>query len=483
LLLPATHCPTTMSEVLDNQTEEDVPSDKFKSLRLHSLDDASPSSSCSTLESPHSRQEVSPQGKSLKSFSSPTHSRSNYQGQSSSSSPRRGQAEDPPPNNVPPRSSSSSSTDGERSSSPPTPANNKEKERLASPRSATAKEREWKLKALTGKGIVRGDGGELGENATTTTTRVKLPTHEKEKEKEKEREEKKNDIQKAKSPRLRSSAASPSHDLEPAAASKRRNIGKKSLKQDKRASREDKTSKKSKTLQHQSVADVSLPKVVVKRVHVDKDSLAQDMDGVLRTLRDEIERLNRPSEPQKPVVKRHRRSKSIDQLDTQNDIIVPATSAAQEPERPPQGRPVAHKSPGGERTKTNTLRQQLLLGKGVAKPEDKRTVPVSRLSVLIDLADIQDMSPSAAIIRDSPSRPLKLSLGGRSKAEALKRNEAQQTTQELLRQRLKTVKAVVAAAFDEIQYELQRQRSSALDEGQLIVLGTKLNQLNNTLQS
>jgi len=131
-------------------------------------------------------------------------------------------------------------------------------------------------------------------------------------------------------------------------------------------------------------------------------------------------------------------------------------------------------------------------------------VPVSRLSVLIDLADIQDMSPSAAIIRDSPSRPLKLSLGdlsprglfigrplnatflltgGRSKAEALKRNEAQQTTQELLRQRLKTVKAVVAAAFDEIQYELQRQRSSALDEGQLIVLGTKLNQLNNTLQS
>jgi hypothetical protein len=69
------------------------------------------------------------------------------------------------------------------------------------------------------------------------------------------------------------------------------------------------------------VTEVSLPTTVVNRVHVDKDNLAQDMDGVLRALHGELERLGN-HEPQYQQqqstrgggLRRHRRSKSIDQL-------------------------------------------------------------------------------------------------------------------------------------------------------------------------
>jgi ABC-type cobalamin/Fe3+-siderophores transport system ATPase subunit len=60
----------------------------------------------------------------------------------------------------------------------------------------------------------------------------------------------------------------------------------------------------------------------------------------------------------------------------------------------------------------------------------------------------------------------------------------QPTKEDLVRQRLKTVKAVIASAMDELEYELLHQRNSAESasgEDQLIALTTKLHQLNDLL--
>jgi ABC-type cobalamin/Fe3+-siderophores transport system ATPase subunit len=67
---------------------------------------------------------------------------------------------------------------------------------------------------------------------------------------------------------------------------------------------------------------------------------------------------------------------------------------------------------------------------------------------------------------------------------ALLSNDYQPTKEDLVRQRLKTVKAVIASAMDELEFELLHQRNSAESasgEDQLLVLATKLDQLNELL--
>lgn len=300
-----------------------------------------------------------------------------------------------------------------------------------------------------------------------------------------------------------------------------RKKGNAGAKGEKRASR-----KENKRNNHNKVVtEVSLPTTVVNRVHVDKDNLAQDMDGVLRALHGELERLGNHHETQQHQqststrgggLRRHRRSKSIDQLaghqalkpelkgdhkekekEKGSKAEAPAfafplvTTTTTRQDKPvsklhtsaaaPNTAPLVKLPAAGEprKTKTNSLRQQLLLGKGVVKPQDKRTVPVSRLSVLIDMADMQAIHQQASVLeaaarkQSSPSSPVLLSGG-----------DYQPTKEDLVRQRLKTVKAVIASAMDELEYELLHQRNSAESasgEDQLIALTTKLHQLNDLL--
>jgi hypothetical protein len=66
---------------------------------------------------------------------------------------------------------------------------------------------------------------------------------------------------------------------------------------------------------------------------------------------------------------------------------------------------------------------------------------------------------------------------------ALLGDDYKPTKEDLVRQRLKTVKAVIASAMDELQYELLHQRNGAESSGEDVCLAfsAKLNQLNDLL--
>lgn len=89
------------------------------------------------------------------------------------------------------------------------------------------------------------------------------------------------------------------------------------------------------------------------------------------------------------------------------------------------------------------------------------------------MADIQAINTQTAGRSHTPSPGL-----------ALLNSAHKPAKEDLVRQRLKTVKAVIVSAIDEIQFELQHQRMAAescTNEDQLLIFATKANQINELL--